>query len=159
MSSKPAMCPFCGAHGDYVADAKNWKDENNVENLSQISKANLEKALQLEIDNARFYKCAKAYAQDPVIQGMFKSLSKIEAEHAEVISKILKKPKTDIGIQDICFRLDQENVKNSFKREEKAKEFYRHAFNQANEPRIKELFFGLIEVENDHVSLIKQVIK
>ena len=159
MSTKPTTCPFCGAHHDYVMDAENWKDENNVSNMTAISRGNLEKALQLETDNTQFYKCAKSYAQDPVIQAMFKSLSKVEAEHAEVISKILRKPKRDIGMIDVCFRLDQENIRNSFKREEKAKEFYINAYNQAIEPRVKELFFGLIEVEGDHVELIKHILQ
>ena len=155
--SKPSTCPFCGAHDDYVVKARNWKDENNVRDLSGVSRANLDEALQLEIDNAKFYRCSSSYSQDPETQATFKILSKIEAEHASAISKILKKPKEEIGVQDICFRLDQENVKNSVKREKRAKEFYIGAFNQANEPRVKEVFFGLIEVENDHIELLKKM--
>ena len=72
------------------------------------------------------------------------------------ISKVLKKPKSDIGIQNICFRLDNENVENSLRLEEKIKAFYTKAYNQATEPRVKEIFFGLIEAEGDHIELIKE---
>ncbi len=155
-TDKPSTCPFCGAHDDYVVEAKDWKDENNVKNLSEVSKSNLEEALNLETENARFYRCSSSYSQDSEIQAIFKILSKVEAEHGSAISKILKRPKEDARAQNICFRLDMENVKNSIKREEKAKEFYRSAFNQAIEPRVKEVFFGLIEIENDHIELMKK---
>lgn len=155
-TDKPSTCPFCGAHDDYIVEAKDWKDENNIKNLSEISKSNLEEALRLETENARFYRCSSSYSQDPEIQAIFKILSKVEAEHASAISKILKRSKEDGEIQNICFRLDKENIKNSVKREEKAKEFYTGAFNQANEPRVKEVFFGLIEIEYDHIELMKK---
>lgn len=155
-TGKPSTCPFCGAHDDYVVEAKDWKNENNIKNLSADSKSNLEEALRLETENTRFYRCSSSYSQDPEIQAIFKILSKVEAEHASAISKILKRTNEDMGIQNICFRLDRENIKNSVKREEKAKEFYTDAYNQASEPRVKEVFFGLIEIENDHIELLKK---
>ena len=153
---KLPTCPFCGAHDDYIVEAKDWKDENDIKNLSEISKSNLEEALNLEMDNARFYRCSSSYSQDSKNQATFKILSKVEAEHASAISRVLKRSKEDMGVQNICFRLDRENIKNSIEREEKAKEFYTNAYNQADEPRVKEIFFGLIEIENDHIELLKR---
>ena len=44
---KPSNCPFCGAKDKYLVDAAEWADENlSIDMLSEISKTNLEKALQ-----------------------------------------------------------------------------------------------------------------
>ena len=153
---KSSTCPFCGAHDDYIVRAQDWKDENDIDDLSKISRENLEKAMELELENAKFYRCAMSYAQNAENKSIFQSLSKIEMEHAFLISKVLKKPRSNISMQDICFRLDNENVENSLKLEEKTKEFYMKAYNQATEPRVKEIFFGLIEAEGDHIELFKE---
>ena len=59
----PAQCPFCGAEQRFFVEAENWNpDEFNV-SLSDVSRNNLEAALQLELDNAAFYDCAKNAAE------------------------------------------------------------------------------------------------
>ncbi len=153
---KSSTCPFCGAHDDYMVRAQDWKDENYIKNLSLISKKNLEKALKLELENAKFYKCAMSHTQNAKLKSIFQSLAKTEMEHVFLISKILKRPKSDTNIQDICFRLDDENVKNSLELEKIAKKFFIKVYNQATEPRIKEIFFGLLEVKGDHIELLKE---
>ncbi len=153
---KSSTCPFCGAHDDFIIYIQDWKDENNIKELSEISKENLEIAMRQELENTGFYKCSASYAQSTESKAIFSGLSKIEMEHAYLISKILKIPKSDIKLQNTCFRLDMENFRNSFSREEKTKKFYIKAYNQAAEPRIKEIFFGLIEVEGDHAELFKE---
>ena len=155
---KSSNCPFCGAHDEYIVRSREWKDENNIGDLSKISKENLEKAMELELENAKFYRCAVSYAQNTENKSIFQSLTKIKTEHVFLISKILKKPKSDIGMQDICFRLDSENIKNSLKLEEKTKEFYTKAYGQAVEPRVKEIFSGLLETGGDHIELFKESI-
>ncbi|MEA2097555.1 MAG: ferritin family protein [Patescibacteria group bacterium] len=153
---KSSTCPLCGAHDDYIIRAQDWEDRDNIKNISKISKENLENAMELEIENAKFYRCAMSYAQDMDNKSIFQGLSRIEMEHVFLISKVLKKPKSDVIIQDICFRLDNENIKKSLKLGEKTKAFYTKAYNQAAEPRIKEIFFGLLEVEGDHIELFKE---
>jgi len=55
----PLQCPFCGASQRFFIEADDWNpDEFNV-SISDISRKNLEAALQLELDNAAFYDCAK----------------------------------------------------------------------------------------------------
>ena len=89
----PTQCPFCGAPLRFFVEAQDWNpDEFNV-NLSDISKKNLESALQLELDNAAFYDCAKNAADkagDYYSLAKFKALMKVEREHASAISKFLK---------------------------------------------------------------------
>ncbi|MFW6120589.1 MAG: rubredoxin-like domain-containing protein, partial [Petrotogales bacterium] len=51
-SEAPKQCPFCGAAQRFFIEAQDWNpDEFNV-SLSNLSKENLEAALQLELDNA-----------------------------------------------------------------------------------------------------------
>jgi hypothetical protein len=73
-SEPPSYCPFCGAPQKYMAPAEEYVDRNDVPNLSAQSRANLEKALDLEVRNAAFYMCASDCAQDPVAKAMFKAL-------------------------------------------------------------------------------------
>ena len=75
-------------------------DRNTVPNLSARSRANLEKALDLEVSNAAFYMCASDCAPDPFAKAMFKALWRTEAEHASLICKILKVPKPEIKPDD-----------------------------------------------------------
>lgn len=62
-SEPPSYCPFCGAPQKYMAPAEQYVDRNDVPNLSAQSRANLEKALDLEVRNAAFYMCASDCAQ------------------------------------------------------------------------------------------------
>jgi rubrerythrin len=153
---KSSTCPFCGAHDDFIVYARDWKDENHIKEISDASRKNLENAMRQELENAGTYKCSASSAQNAENKAIFSGLSKIEMEHAFLISKILKLPKSNIKLPNACFRLDIENLETSFKREEQIKKFYIKAYNQATEPRIKEIFFGLIEVEGDHAELLKE---
>ena len=81
-SEAPSFCPFCGAPQKYMAPAEDYVDRNDVPNLSARSRANLEKALDLEVRNAAFYMCASNCAPDPLDKAMFKALWRTEAEHA-----------------------------------------------------------------------------
>ena len=75
-SEAPMQCPFCGAPQKFFVEAQDWNpDEFNVQ-LTEISKKNLEAALQLELDNAAFYDCAKNAADKA---GDHYSLAKFKA--------------------------------------------------------------------------------
>jgi rubrerythrin len=154
---KPTNCPFCGAHEEYLVEAAKWEDRNKGVSLTEISKKNLEKALELEMSNSAFYRCAAENATDIVVQAMFKALAKIEAEHASTICKVLGIPKPDISkVQVHCSKNDIENLKESTERETRASNFYAKAGEEATEPRVKELFMALVEIEKDHLDLDHQ---
>lgn len=151
---KPSNCPFCGAHAEFIVDAEEWRDENTGVELGEVSRKNLEKALALEMSNSAFYRCAAEHAIDPTCAAMFKALSKIEAEHATVISKLLSIPKPDISKVDVhCMRSDVSNIEESSAREQEASEFYARAAEEAQESRVREVFKALVEIEQDHLKL------
>ena len=152
---KPKSCPFCGAHENFFVLAKEWKLLES-ESLSEISKENLGKALELEIDNTNFYKAVSERSKDVYVSSMFKGLSKVEREHASAICKHLKieKPDSKAGL-DKAVDSDRENIEEANRREKRAVKFYTGARNQATEEEIKEFFKALMEIESDHIILTK----
>jgi rubrerythrin len=151
----PTQCPFCGANQRFFVEAQDWNpDEFNVE-LSEISKKNLEAALQLELDNAAFYDCAKDVADkagDHYGIAKFKILMKVEREHASAISKFLKISRPDLEKQ-ACNASSKENSKEGYQREDRAIKAYSKFRDEAVEPRLKEFFGALVEIETDHLDL------
>jgi len=152
---KPKSCPFCGAHENFFVLAKEWKLLES-ESLSEISKENLGKALELEIDNTNFYKAVSERSKDVYVSSMFKGLSKVEREHASAICKHLKieKPDSKAGL-DKAVDSDRANIEEANRREKRAVKFYTEARNQATEEEIKEFFKALMEIESDHIILTK----
>ncbi len=150
---KPRSCPFCGAHENFFVLAKEWKLLES-ESLSEISKENLGKALELEIDNTNFYKAVSERSKDVYVSSMFKGLSKVEREHASAICKHLKieKPDSKAGL-DKAVDSDRENIEEANRREKRAVKFYTGARNQTTEEEIKEFFKALMEIESDHIIL------
>jgi rubrerythrin len=153
-SEPPSYCPFCGAPQKYMQPAEEYVDRNEVPNLSPRSRANLEKALDLEVKNAAFYMCASDCAQDSVAKAMFKALWRTEAEHASLICKILKVPKPEIKPDDkACLKDPKANFAAAHGREERAVAFYAQSAQEASEDRVKEVFAALTEVETYHIAL------
>jgi rubrerythrin len=151
---KPSRCPFCGATKENLVEAKTYDDSEAFEvNLSDIEKQNIEKALELEIANAAFYKCASKKTNEIEGQKVFKILSKVEKEHASVWKKILNRDKIDIPKTKECSSDYAENLKSSHQREERAIDFYKKAAKESQNPRVREIFEAFIEVETDHLTL------
>ena len=154
-SEAPKQCPFCGAAQRFFVEAQDWNSgEFNVD-LSEVSKKNLEAALQLELDNAAFYDCAKNVATkagDEYSIAKFKALMKVEREHASAISKFLKISRPDLEKQ-ACNANAKANAKEGWEREDRAIKAYSKFRDEATEPRLKEFFGALVEIETDHLDL------
>jgi len=91
-NTKPSNCPFCGAPAKYIILAENWI-EPEVPELTDVSRKHLEASLKLEIENVQFYRCSMNAAKETMQKAMFKALSRIEAEHASAVCKLLNRPK------------------------------------------------------------------
>ena len=154
-SEIPTQCPFCGAPKRFFEEAQNWNpDEFNIK-LSEITYKNLEAALQLELDNASFYDCAKNAADkdgDQYSLAKFKALMKVEREHASAISKFLKISRPELEKQS-CNSNSLANTKEGYEREDRAIKSYSKFRKEAVEPRLKEFFGALVEIERDHLDL------
>jgi rubrerythrin len=154
-SEAPKQCPFCGASQRFFVDADNWNpNEFNVD-ISIVSQKNLEAALKLELDNAAFYDCAKNAAEkanDNYNFSKFKALMKVEREHASAISKFLKISRPELEKLS-CNPNARINTQEGWERENRAIKSYSKFKDEAKEPRLKEFFGVLVEIETDHLDL------
>jgi len=153
----PANCPFCGAHRKYITEAKKAKVTFDV-NLTAKEKVNVEESLKKEASNAAFYVCASKSTDDEEGKLLFKALSKVEYEHANIWKKILKLDKIP-DANDPCHIKNRENLEESHARESKTIEFYKNALKEAVNPRIKQIFEAVIEIETDHLKLSEERLK
>jgi rubrerythrin len=151
----PTQCPFCGAQQGYFVEAKDWNpDEFNV-TLSDVARKDLKAALQLELNNAAFYDCAKNAADkagDKYSFAKFKALMKVEREHASAISKFLRISLPELE-KLICSTNSQANTKEGWERENRAIKAYAKFRDEVTESRLKEFFGALVEIETDHLDL------
>jgi len=155
--SPPDNCPFCGVHKRYIKEAKGSKVYFDVA-LNDKDRANVEKALQVEISNAAFYFCAAEKTDDPEGRLLFKALGKVEAEHASVWSRILKLDKAPRKAES-CHDHNGENLQESHERETSAIEFYKAAASHSEHERVKQIFEAFVEVETDHLKLSEERLK
>jgi rubrerythrin len=160
-TDKPSNCPFCGALGKYLVLHDEWIDENlSLGQVSAASRENLQKALQLEVNNSPFYRDAMGRTRNTALQAIFKYLAKIEGEHASTVRKILKcemiepEPGKEVALDD-----DRANLEAAHRREIAATAFYRKAADEANEPRVKKVFAALSEIEQDHIELERALLE
>ncbi|MCX7981712.1 MAG: hypothetical protein N2572_02230 [Syntrophales bacterium] len=152
--SPPSNCPFCGAHGEFIREAKEAVVFFDVP-LTEKDRANAEYALQVEVSNSTFYFCAAEETDDPEGKLLFKALGKVEAEHASIWKKILKLPQVPEG-HESCHRENRKNLEESHAREERAINFYRKAAQESDHERIRQIFTALVTIETDHLHLSKE---
>jgi len=148
----PHSCPFCGVAKKNMRLASVWEDENAGVEIGEISRGNLQKALELELSNATFYKSASKKLKSLEHAKMFKGLFKVEKEHAEVYQKLLNLQKLPDIIEEAPESV-KECVEESLARERRAVAFYDSAAKAATEPRVKYVFEEIGNVEKDHVKL------
>lgn len=153
----PGSCPFCGVEKKFLVLAHIWKNEYDVE-LTDPSKKNLEEALRLETSNVKFYKCVEETSTNTEIQKVFKGLRKVEAEHVSVFKKFLKIDK-DPEAEEVCIDDVMKSLEESSVREQRAIDFYMRAAGEATEPRIKEVFTAITKVEQDHLTLDREMME
>lgn len=153
----PDNCPFCGAHRKYIREAKQAQVNFDLK-LNEADRKNAEHALQVEVSNSTFYFCAAEKTDDPEGKLLFKALGKIEAEHAAIWKKVLKLPAAPKG-SETCHVPNRENLQESHERETRAIKFYSQAAKESADPRMRQIFEALVEIETDHLHLSEQRLK
>lgn len=155
---KPVSCPFCGVGAAQLRLAHEWEDGNIGVVLSDKSRKNLEDALQLELSNTAFYFCAADKLANKEAAKMFKGLAKVEREHASTFRKLLKLAAMP-EVKEECPADPAECIEQSYQRENRAVEFYTRALAEATEPRIRQVFGAIMNVERDHIALDEEMKK
>tara|TARA_Y100000034_G_scaffold89158_2_gene107231 strand:- start:7914 stop:8447 length:534 start_codon:yes stop_codon:yes gene_type:complete len=156
-AAAPTNCPFCGAKGKFIFKIQDVEVNFDVP-LTETDKKNVEHALDVEVSNAEFYFCAAKKTPGIEAQKLFKTLGKVEAEHASIWKKILKLGKVPEGKEE-CSEEYTKNLEDSHAIEAKAIEFYKKAAEEADNERIKEIFEALVDVELDHLKLSEERLK
>lgn len=151
---KPGNCPFCGAHQNYMIIADSWFDGNKSLKLTDVSRKNLERALEVEYSNAGFYLAASKKTEEDENRSIFKRFSRVESEHASVICKMLGVKKQELPEVD-ANENDLDNFKEAQRREELAVAHYQKSRDAAIEKRVKQVFVALVEIETDHLKFDK----
>ncbi len=155
----PSHCPHCGAHERYMIKLSVWKNENVPLELSDLSRKNLEETRELELSATQFYRAAAKETSSEEIRGFFKYLARTEKEHYEVACKLLgAEISPAIDDPSEAFGSDMANLEESKKREEHAASLYAGFAEVSAEPRVKEVFSAISEVEADHIELDTQEI-
>jgi rubrerythrin len=77
---------------------------------------------------------------------------KVEREHAAAIMKFLKKSSPGSEMPT-CSTDMRTNTQEGFDREDRAIKSYSKFRDEATEPRLKEFFGALVEIETDHLNL------
>jgi len=152
---RPKNCPFCGAHERYMVEQEDFENRiGRIEELSSQTKANLEAALEIEISNTEFYKCALEKAKSDDLKNLFKVLSKVESEHASLISKALGIQKPPVKPERTsCAGDKKKDLGEAHKREDRAVHKHGKFLSEATEPRAIEIFSALVAIEADHLAM------
>lgn len=152
----PSKCPFCGAQKELIVPSEKWAPLWGAP-INEISRKHLELGLGLEVSNTNFYMNISKGASDDYSKKLFKGLSKIEREHADVMCKLMGIPMPDFEKmqkpEDVPKGNLHENLLESNRRESRAIGKYQTAAAEVTDPHVKLFFLQLIRIEGDHLSL------
>jgi rubrerythrin len=135
-----------------MVGAAEWVKTGKVEMCKQSYEDTI-KAIELEVGNAAFYKCAQKNAQTQVTQAIFKRLQKQEMEHAELLAEMAGVDEQELPEGSCAGNNDAENLADAHDREQRAIQFYLLAADRAQERRVQEVFRALADVEAEHLKI------
>jgi rubrerythrin len=153
-SEAPAMCPFCGAHAELLIDTRDYPDDINDIQPTEVERADLETSIDLELSNTRFYLGMAQRTDNAKLASAYKRLASIESEHCSLFCKLAKVPKpADLREPgDECGNWAAD-IDESLRRETRASSLYGEFAARATSPRLIEVWKAVSLVEADHIVL------
>jgi len=154
-TAAPERCPFCGAAERYMVDPDAFSARENDVQLTEVERADLERAIELEHSNARFYAAMATLPDNEPLASAYKRLSRVEAEHCSLFCKLadVAKP-SDLAVpSDASSGEWCADIADSLQREQTASAFYAEAAARATNGRIAEVLAAVSAVERDHIEL------
>ncbi len=148
----PSHCPFCGAHREYFVDTRDYPEDLNEVQITEVEREDLLAAIELERANTRFYLALAGNRDNLKLASAYKRLAKVEAEHASLFCKLagVSKPfdllEPGHAADDWCV-----NIADSRAREQRATALYALFASRATNERIGEVFSAISDVEADHI--------
>jgi rubrerythrin len=154
---KPSDCPFCGAKNNFIKLADEAQPIINIKSeISEASRKNLMETLELEIRANAIYICMAGKAKEYKIQKMYKRLAKVELEHAIIVTKLLNIQMPQINPES-CSDEEVENFQKTIELEDHATSLYKKFTAEATEEYLRKFFGALMQVEQGHIDLIKNI--
>jgi len=150
-------CPFCGVGKAYLSN-DNEIIEVKSKLLDEKTLKILDHAAKLELFNGDFYNTAAKMAKSEEVSKLFEALGRIEIFHSKIhlklggFTKIPSLTKIDYSKYDS----DDSLLELAKQRETHAIEYYEKYKREVNSKNLSIVFEALIEVENDHITLIKE---
>ena len=144
-------CPYCGADGKNLLSPAEYLDYGEIE-MSEQSREDCEKALQLEMNNTAFYKKCANNAGNQISKSIFKRLGKHESEHAELLADMMGIEEGDLPEVNIPDS-DPDRFVEAHEHEQKAIDFYLEVAQRASEKRVQQVFRALSEIEQNHLNM------
>jgi len=148
---KPDRCPFCGAGNTHLVAPAEWVRHGAVE-MSDQSYEDCERAVELELKNTAFYRCAAENTDSQIMESFFKRLASQESEHAELLCEMMGIDEPEMPAES-CFETDQDNMQEANQREGRAMRFYQDVAERAEEPRVEQVFRALSDIESEHLKV------
>lgn len=150
----PSRCPFCGADRRYFVDPGGFSAAENDVQLTEMERRGIERAIEIERSNSRFYAAVALLPDDEALASGYKRLSRVEAEHCSVFCTLagLRKP-VDLSEPSETPATWCEAIAESARRESEANAFYAELAERATNPRVREVVSAVAEVESDHLAL------
>ena len=150
---KPPNCPYCTSHVRYMVLAADYV-EHEPPPLTPQTKERIAEGLNLEAEQVAFYKAAAGRAQDSKLHAVFRLLARVEAEHVNVLRKLVGSEVVP-SLESDSEASDAENIKRAVILEEKAAAFFTAAAAEAFEDRAVEVFAALGEADGEHLALLR----
>jgi rubrerythrin len=150
----PSRCPFCGASAEYFVPTEEYPADINDVTLTDAERNDLDTAIGIERDNARFYAAVCRQTGNAHLASAYKRLSAVEAEHCSVFSKLRGVPKPPDLLEpssaagEWCL-----DIAESLAREQRASAFYAEAAARATSKRLREVLAAVSAVEADHIDV------
>jgi rubrerythrin len=153
-SEPPAMCPFCGAHSEFMIDPRDYPLDINEIQPTEAERTDLETAIDIELSNTRFYLAMSLRDDNPALSSAYKRLAAVESEHCSLFCKIAHMPKP-ADLREPGEELGGWNadIDESARREHRASDLYAEFAGRATSARLLEVWNAVSAVEADHIEL------
>ncbi|MDO8848496.1 MAG: hypothetical protein Q7W51_08950 [Coriobacteriia bacterium] len=150
----PQNCPFCGVKAEFLEAPEKYPEDINDITVTETERADLESSIEIERSNTRFYLGMTGRKDNDTLRATYKRLAKVEAEHCSVFCKLAKVHKpTDLLAPSETTDSWKTDIEESLKRENRATALYAEFAQRATNPRLREVWRAISEVEADHVTL------
>ena len=145
----PDDCPFCGAPKEYIKSIDKYSKIWDTE-LTEVEEKNMKETLDLEVNATAYYKkVSESNEKYSKYNRLFKQLTRVEKEHAEIAAKFL-----GINLPEFTGEDPKESIKEDLKRtkelEENATKKYKEFLKTSENKFVKNFFHALIHAEQGH---------